>query len=628
MFVNSSNGTSVPIYAINNSADNAPALSRPVDNSVDNSAGNRITSSSPIIAPRLPVELLMCICDFLPNRRDIVNLSATCQELRGELYYTLVHRDLRSGRLITLKYGLRTRNIRVIKPFLNRYRHLITRLTVTPKKKEVTPNKKAITGEVPAREVVPERVNGPQNGTDKAGIINQAVLPFRTRAPSPSRTIISFRDEYLPSLRLIRPLLTSALEEALLAHDLTFAEELLWHGSKDLIPSLTPVLESVLWAAFNPKTSRCTGEALDHRPDHMFADPGPISPIVWTWNTCPVAAVKLLMKFGAKGNRAGVWVEGMETRTMGWREWFSRNGGNGGSIINNDPSLNSPSKEDETPEPIDVYDGYFHPRTQTHAAAHVHQPAMPPDRLWTGLELVAYLYQETCERAAAAQAADVDVAVAAPATATADSADSGADVGPAAASAGAAPVAENRGIKRNFSGSFRNPSSGSEPSPGAGKEHGFFPVACECHVERGEGGCFKQLVEVLSDSVAHDEILRVTSSNSNGHARVPKAPHLEHDLENMLKRTEITVPFAKMLINEQAGKLFQEIFEEAEKRIVERLDGLMERRTRLEKNKKMKTESMTEIQLGGGEEDEDFWLEEQGSDLDEVESEEGADDEE
>ncbi|EAA30232.1 hypothetical protein NCU02346 [Neurospora crassa OR74A] len=616
MFVSSSDGTSVPSYAINNSADNTPALSRPIDNSVDDSAENSITSSSPIIAPRLPVELLMCICDFLPNRRDIVNLSATCQELRGELYHTLFDRDLRYGRLITLKYGLRTHNIRVIKPFLNRYRHLITRLTVTPKKKEVTPNKKAITGEVPAREVVPKMVNDPQNDTDKASIINQTVLPVRTRAPSPTKTIISFRDEYLPSLRLIRPLLTSALEKALLAHDLTFAEQLLWHGNKDLIPSLTPVLESVLWAAFNPKTSRCTGEALDHRLDHMCADPGPISPIVWTWNTCPVAAVKLLMKFGAKGNRAGVLADGMETRKRR-RVWFS---GNGGSI-NNDSSLYSPSEEDETPEPTDVYDGYFHPRTQTHAA-HVHQPAMPPDRLWTGLELVAYLYQETCERAAAAQAADVDVSVAAPATATAGSADSGADVGPAAASAGAAPVAENRGIKRNFSGRFRNPSSG-------GKEHGFFPVTCERHVERGEGGCFKQLVEVLSDSVAHDEILRVTSSSSNGHARVPNAPHLEDDLENMLKRTEITVPFVKMLINEQAGKLFQEIFEEAEKRIVERLDGLMERRTRLEKNKKMKTESMTETQLplGGGEEDEDFWLEEQEWDLDEVEPKEGGSEE-
>ncbi|EGO55617.1 hypothetical protein NEUTE1DRAFT_139866 [Neurospora tetrasperma FGSC 2508] len=612
VFVDSSDGTLVPSYAI--------------DNSVNNSAGNTVTPSSPIIAPRLPVELLMCICDFLPNRRDIVNLSATCQELRGELYYTLVHRDLRSGRLITLKYGLQTRNIRVIKPFLNRYRHLITRLTVTPKKKEVTPNKKAITGEVPAREVVPKRVNDPQNDTDKAGTINQTVLPVRTRVPSPSKTIISFRDEYLPSLRLIRPLLTSALEEALLAHDLTFAEELLWHGNKDLIPSLTPVLESVLWSAFNPKTSRYTGEALDHRPDHRCADPGPISPIVWTWKTCPVAAVKLLMKFGAKGNRAGVWAEGKKIRKRR-REWFSGNGGNGGSIINNDSSLNSPSEEDETPETTDAYDGYFHPRTQTHAA-HVHQPAMPPNRLWTGLELVAYLYQETCERAAAAQAADVGVAVAAPATATAGSADSGADVGPAAASAGAAPVAKNRGIKRNFSGSFRNPSSGSQPSPGAGKEHGFFPVTCEHHVERGEGGCLKQLIEVLSDSVAHGEILRVTSLSSNGHARVPKTPLLEHDLDNMLKLTEITVPFVKMLINEQAGKLFQEIFEEAEKRISERLDGLMERRTRLEKNKKMKTESMTKTQFGGGEEDEDFWLEEQELDLDEGEPEEGNPEEE
>ncbi|KAJ4414115.1 hypothetical protein N0V85_003287 [Neurospora sp. IMI 360204] len=604
-----------------------------IDNSDDITSLNS-PRDSPITAPRLPIELLMCICDFLPDRTDIVNLSATCQELRGALYFTLVHRDLRSGELITLKYGLQTRNMRVIEPFFDRYRHLITRLTVTPKEKEVKPKDKKVTAG--KKEVTTTKKENDKNN-DKAGTTsNQTalVLPVRTRQPRPPTTIISFRDEHLPSLRLIRPLLTSTLEKALIVHDLTFAEHLLWHARKDLMPSLTPVLESVLWTAFNPNTCPRTGKSLAKR---TCADLGSVvTPTVWTWKTCPLAAVKLLVKFGAKGNRAGLLVK--EKKKTRKRRGFDGNVENLAAYIAN----LSPSERDEDPETPGVYDGYYRSKTET-PQAHFHKPkAMPPGRLWTGLERVAFFYEEACERAAAAAASATAVAIAAAAAAAAGSADSGADVGPAAASASAGaavPVAKSRGIKRNLSGSFRNPGSGSgsgseqpSPSTGTGKERRhFFPVTCEGHDAEGGGEgstCFKQLIEVLSESIAHDE---TTLSSSKGRARAPPkaAPFLEHDLDNMLKLTEITVPFYKMSIDEQAGKLFQEIFEEAEKKKFKELDRLVEKRERLEKNKKMKKteESMTRTTvLEDGDEDEDFWAEQQELDLDGEEPEEEDED--
>lgn len=403
-----------------------------------------------------------------------------------------------------------------------------------------------------------------------------------------------------------------------------------------------------------------------------------------------MAAVKLLVKFGAKGNRAGLLVKEKKTRKRRRAGGlFGGNGGNGGNDGGNgDLNFNVLiangliSERDEDPETPDVYDGYYRSKTET-PQAHVHKPAMmPPGRLWTGLERVAFFYEEACERAAASAASAVAVAAAAagsagfgadvgpaaatavaaagfgadvgPAAATAGSADSGADVGPAAAAASAgaaAPVAtKSRGIKRNLSGSFRNPGSGSgsEPtSPGTGtgtgsKERRFFPVTCERHAAEGGGEgstCFKQLIKVLSEGcIAHDdmEILRgVTSLSSSSRGRAPRArapapkaaPFLEHDLDNMLKLTEITVPFFKMSIDEQAGKLFQEIFEEAEKKKFKELDRLGEKRERLEKNKKMKKteENMTRttvLEDKDEDEDEDFWVEQQEWDLDEEEPEE------
>ncbi|KAK3951120.1 hypothetical protein QBC32DRAFT_215840 [Pseudoneurospora amorphoporcata] len=585
-------GTLVPIRPT------ATSVYKSVDNTPDPSTDPSIpiTGRKPPF-DKLPVELLFCIIDFLRDRKDMVNLSATCREIRAWLYDKLAHQDLRSGRLITLKVGLQTQNMRTIEPFFDFYRELITRVNVTPKEKEVKPMSKKVTvmkDTALENDSVFKSDNDKNKG--KAGTGKEVVKPVRTRKSTPSKpteTIISLRDENLPSLRLIRLLVSSALEKALLAHDLNFAEHLLWHSTRDLIPSLTPVLESVLWAALDPETCLGSGEILDRlrRPAATGANPDPVSPIIWTWKTCPLAAVKLLVKFGAKGNRAGIWPEEKKTRRR---------------RANNVYSVNSQPKGAENPDAPGVYDGYYHSKTKS-TAAHVHMPPMPPGRLWTGLERVAFFYEEACERAAAAAAA-----------ATASLADSGVVVGPAA-SVGSAPVAKKRGIKRNLSGSFHNPGSGSQPSPETGKEHHFFPVTCQSHDGKEGESCFKKLLEVLCESIIHEEALRATTLGSKKRTRGPKAPILEDSLDNMLKKTETTVSFAEMLIDKQAGKLFQEIFEEAEETKFEALNRFMVRGKR--QNKQMRTEKMPRIVHEDKDEEEDFWAEEWELDLEEGEPE-------
>ncbi|CCC09508.1 hypothetical protein SMACR_03539 [Sordaria macrospora] len=626
------NGGSTPSspirFTINNDGTFVPIRPRPTANIVDNTPDPRTNPSIPIAGrkspfTKLPVDLLFCIMDFLQDRKDKVNLSATRREIRIWLYDKLAHQDLRSGRLVTLRSGLRTQNMRAIEPFFDFYRELITRVDVIPKE-DLEPKSKKVKGKKD-HAVKFSIFKDPAKNKGKAGTAKEGVKqPVRARkAPSkPTETIISFRDENLPSLRLIRPILTSALEKALLAHDLTFAEHLLWHAKQDLMPSLTPVLESVLWSALDPDTCLSSGETLDHlrRQARTGGGTSPVTPIVWTWNTCPLAAVKLLVKFGAKGNRAGVWPEEKKTRRR---------------------RANPPPEGDENTDTPGLYDGYYHSKTQT-PAAHAHMPPMPPRRLWTGLERVAFFYEEAYGRSEAA-----NVVASAAATTPPSFADSGVDVSATAASAGGAPVAKSRGIKRNFSGSFHNPGLGSKPSPNTGKEHRLLAVTCESHDGKEGESCFKKLLEVLCESIIDEEAFRASTLGiKKKRTRGPKAPILEDSLENMLKKTETTVVFAEMLISEQAGKLFKEIFEGAGKTKFEVLHRFMAKGTR--QSKQMKTENMTEIvhvpegvhvPAGVGfpegvrvpegvhvpevvHEEEDFWAEDMELDLEEGEPEE------
>lgn len=486
---------------------------------------------------KLPADLIFCITDFLwGNRKDIVNLSATCRQHRMWLYDLLARDDLHSGRLLTLRFGLKTQNIRAIDPFFDFYRELITRVHVARKEdeeakllKEKKDAEEAAAAQkdaaAPKQQSIFGNDNGKKKGTAGKKAAAKAARAKKPTSSKPLESIIFFRDESLVSLRQIRLLVAHGLEKALIAHDLTFAERLLWHADKALLPSLTPVLEAVLWTALH--SSR-------------VGKPGPLTPIVWTWNTCPVAAVRILVAFGAKGNRAGICPQEKRTRT--------------GRRAANQPDLPP------------VYDGYYSIKTET-SKAHKYMLPMPPGRLWTALERVAFFYGNACGRAAAAE--------------------SGGHVAPVGASAGSASVAHKRGIKRNLSGSFHKPSSDT------GKEHHrFFPVICESHDGKVRGRCFKELVEVLCGSIVDEEVRRATTADKKKPTSKPKTQThiLEDGLELLLKKTETTVSFADMLIDSRAGKLFEEIFEQSGESKFKALGRFAVQEPRA--NKQMKTEDM------------------------------------
>lgn len=399
-------------------------------------------------------------------------------------------------------------------------------------------------------------------------------------------------------------------------HDLTFAEQLLWHSGRDkhLFPSLTPVLESVLWTAFYNNTYPQIDKAPDRsRAGTRGALAGPFTPVVWTWKTCPLAAVKLLVKFKAKANRAGLLPKPEKIQQRQKGRWQA-----GGGVTNEDTWVlvppfplnihsnflppsdlghNHSSETDEEYEaPPDLYDGYYHPKTQT-PEAHAHKPGMPRGRLWTSLERVALFIQESCERAAKASSSATLVA----ATATPP------EPGAASASAGASPAAKNRGTKRNKP-DLHNPRV---------KQHRFSPVRCEGHAFLEDDTCFKQLIEVLRESIAEDEAFRVENSTRSGRLLKPEPSFFEYNFDNMLKEAEATVPFAKMIICEQARKLFKEVADDAEERKNKELETLAEKR--IERNKNLKTESMPKSLLE--DEEDDFWNEDGEWDFSEGESE-------
>lgn len=525
---------------------------------------------------RLPLELLMCLCDHFPDRKDVVNLSATCKALRIPLFTILVRQDLRSNKLLGLKYGLSIRNMRVVEPFFECYRRLKTCLMVTTKEEGAKTNANI-------KATLKRTDDGKSKTTEKAGSGSDSGSNKRKRAPPPPPPKIleiSFWDERLPCIRHIRPLLTSALEKALLVHDLTFAEQLLWHSGTDkhLLPSLTPVLESVLWTAFYADTNPQTSKA----PNRSRA--GPFTPVVWTLDTCPLAAVKLLVKFEAKANRAGLLPKPEKFQQTPRGHWLVGGNTNVDTFAFVPPfplsDLLSPSdlnhhlssETDEEDEARDLYDGYYHPRTQT-PEAHAYKPAMPSGRLWTGLERVALFIQESYERASKASSPVTPVA--------------------ASASAGASPAAKKKGTKRN-SPELHNPRV---------KQHRFCPVRCEGHAFLGDDTCFRQLIEILRGSTAGDEAFRVENSTRSGRLLKAEPSCIEYNVDNMLKITEDTVPFAKMVIPEQARKLFKEVADDAEERKNRELEILVEKG--LEKNKKLKTKSMPKSL--SEEEEEDFW---------------------